>query len=147
MMFPDHMSSDFPLGGTVIMVHQDAAGQRAANGNGRDSGFIDPPDQLIPRAGENDLISENHSPVKIPQIRERKNPVLASVPVVSEILAKTVENPQIDIPVPVCILFQAAKGQVDQLKVPVDSKIRDPVRPVFHKEGPFTIDPTDVHTV
>ena len=119
------------------MGDKHAAGQRAADGNGGDAGFVDPADELFADRLEDDLVAEDHRAVKIAQAGQRENPVFTLVLVVAQVFAEAIENPEQNVPVRIRILFQAMKRLVDQFVVPVDREICDFIRPACHKEGSF----------
>ena len=125
VMIPDDMVHNGFLGGTVVVVHQDASRQGAADGDGGNSRRVDLPDQIIPDLPEDHLIAENNRPVEGGQIRQVENPVFAFILVIAQVLAEAVKDPQDDIPVRIRVLLQAVKRLVDKLVIPVNGKIGD----------------------
>ena len=111
------------------MSHQDAARKLYADGNGGNSGFVHPPDQFIPCPGENQLVGEEDRPVEGGKIRQVKDPVLAPVFGVVQVLAETVKNTQRHVRMRIRVFLQAMERLVHQLIIPVHRKICDFVHP------------------
>ena len=63
-MLADDMAGHGLLGGAVIMIDEDAAGQGAADGDGGNAGGIDLFDELIANALEDELVAEEDRAVK-----------------------------------------------------------------------------------
>ena len=64
IVLADDMAGHGLLGGAVIMIDEDAAGQGAADGDGGNAGGIDLFDELIADALENELVAEEDGAVE-----------------------------------------------------------------------------------
>ena len=123
----DHVGNQIVLCPLIVEAEKGAALHGAADGDRRNAGGLDSGRKLVPNLVEHDLIPLDQDAVKIMQIREPVDGILAQTGGIIHILAEAVEEKEGDLPVIIDISFEPVKRVFHELIVPVCRQKRNPV--------------------